>query len=96
MRKMILFFSLGAMVGMAGSLMAKSLCSCQNEIQDLIKTSCQKIKHHMQSSKECLECSTKDAIEEMADSLDNIELEALPSKVKKTINKVRNRLDDLR
>ena len=95
MRKMILTFSLGAVTGMAMTLMVKSISSCHNEFSDLIKTSCEKLKSHMQSSIKKLDVKTQDTLEDVIESIDSIVDETMPAKVKKTLNQVKFTLNDL-
>ncbi len=95
MRKLILSFSLGSVIGMGAMLMIRPICSCQNEIADLIKTKCQKMKNQMQSSKKECECSMKEKIDDVIDSFDAIDENSSPSKVKKTLNNIRSSLDNL-
>ena len=72
MRKLILSFSLGSVIGMGAMLMIRPICSCQNEIADLIKTKCQKMKNQMQSSKKECECSMKEKIDDVIELNPNI------------------------
>lgn len=95
MRKLILSFSLGSVIGMGAMLMIRPLCACQNEMTDLIKTKCQKMKDQMQSSKKECECSMKEKIDDVIDSIDSIDEDSLPSKVKKTLNNIRLSLENL-
>lgn len=95
MRKMILSFSLGSLMGMAVMATCKGLHSCQDEMVDLIKTKCQKLKNQMQSSIENISCNIKETIDEVKDSLESIDLEELPPKVKRTISKVKSSLGNL-
>ena len=81
MRKMILSFSLGSLMGMA--------------VMATIKTKCQKLKNQMQSSIENISCNIKETIDEVKDSLESIDLEELPPKVKRTISKVKSSLGNL-
>ena len=95
MRKMILTFSLGAVMGMATTLLIQSVNSGQNEFAELIKTSCEKLKSHMHSSMRKLDFATQDALEDVIESIDSIVDESLPSKVKKTLNQVKFTLSEL-
>ena len=47
MRKMILSLSLGSLMGMVVMATCKGLHSCQDEMMDLIKTKCQKLKNQI-------------------------------------------------
>jgi hypothetical protein len=95
MRKLILTFSAGAIMGMATALMAKSLYACRNEMTDLFKEGFEKIKNQMQSSVKKIDFATQDALEDVIESIDSLVDETLPSKVKKTLNKVKYTLSDL-
>ena len=95
MRKMILTFSLGAVMGMATTLLIQSVNSGQNEFAELIKTSCEKLKSHMHYSMRKLDFATQDALEDVIESIDSIVDESLPSKVKKTLNQVKFTLSEL-
>ena len=83
-------------MGMAGSMTIKSLCTCHNELSDLMKTTFDKLKNQMRSSINKVDASTKEALDEVIESIDSINGETLPNKVKKTLNKVRFTLNELK
>ena len=96
MHKMILTFSLGAIIGAASSMTIKSLCSCRNEMVELMKTTFEKLKNQMRSSMSKVDASNKEALDEVIESIDSINEETLPNKVKKTLNRVRFTLNELK
>lgn len=96
MRKLILSFSLGAIISFLMSMMIKPLCTCQNEVKDLIMTKCQKMKDQMQSSMQNGKEYVDDIILDIKRMIDSIDEENLPNKVKKTLSNIRMSLDTIK
>lgn len=96
MRKMILSFAMGSLVGMGVAVVSKSLCACKDEMSDLIKTKCQKVKEQMQSSKEAIGTSLQEGLDEVRDALDSLDEEGLTTKAKRVISKAKTALNNLK
>ena len=91
MRKLIISFSFGAMVGMAIISCYKTICECKDDVMSTIKDKIQKICDQMQSSIRGLKDNqNEEDLDEILSELETIYQESLPNKAKKAVNKIKN------
>lgn len=92
MRKLIISFSFGTIVGMAVISCYKTICDCKEEVMSNIKDKVQMICDQVQSSIRGLKENDHDdeSLDEILTELETIDQESLPNKAKKAINKIKN------